>query len=461
MRLPLSHLRQNAHYKGNIFSVLNNKSVLNIDRQSNLTQRKRKRKRKKRTKYLVSRKHSSTIFRTGVNINIDRKKCRSMESDQTHCVKSNKVSSRSSQCKVAKFSQDWLSRGTHVSHTDRPGLNVYTVHASCGGSNISDASTDSFSKLLNTQVKHKVRKASASMNFFKLKKIEHWVKTGNYGLNSEPEALGLLKANHPQCVNLAELDCSEDLEIKGHVKLTSFLPNFTSAYVIQINVAGHVTTALIDCGASKTLATSTYIKECLGQQYELLLVRYEGPQFHAASGENLNIQGVLHCTLQCGSLVWKEPIIVYTAPHSELLIGHSVLTLFSLLISPKALYIPTGVLQTHIATQKCCRLGTLATPILLLQCVKGHTLSPMESVSIPCFVSTKHYDEEITSNLEQYSWIAHTEEMQATTDMKELFVFYQLIEFKGNQTEIHFTNTTQEYIYLTKNEMADICHPKK
>ena len=455
MRLPLSNLRQSVYYKNNIFSLLPTQDVYNIDGQSNLIS-KRQKPSKKKTKCLLSQKQGSTIFRTGVINNDDEHNCPLTTDD---LVQSRDLgifnSSSNLTSEKSKHELESVACGL-VPQGGRSQLVVYSVQRSWSESNIS-SSAHSFSKLPNTQIKQQARKASASLDFFKLKKIEHWIQTGNYGLQSEPEALGLSPGAHPQWVNQAQLDCSEDSEIKGHVKLTTFLTNFTSAYVIQLNVAGHNATALIDCGASKTLATSAYISECLGPQYELLLVKYEGPQFHAASGENLNIQGILHCTLQCGSLVWKEPIIVYIAAHSELLIGHSVLKTFSLLISPQALYIPIDVLKTHINTQQCCRLGTLATPILLLQCVHDHTVAPLQSISIPCFVSSQHYDKETISNLEQYSWIAHTEDMQGTTNMKEMFVFYQLIEFKQNATEVLFTNTTQEYMYFTKNEEIAHC----
>ena len=327
------------------------------------------------------------------------------------------------------------------------------------GSSINSTLLHSWDTSFQVNTVKSTRKAAAALDYVKLRKVEHWVATGDYGINSEPEALGLQEHSHPQFVNQANLKYVEDSQISGHVKLATFLVNFTSAYVVPINFAGCSNTALIDCGASKTLATSSYVEKCIGTQYNAQLAKYTGPQFHAASGEPLCTEGVLHCTLQCGPLIWQEAIIVYTARHSELLFGHNILTKFSLLIAPNALYIPLQVLNSHMESNNCCRLGTWATPILVLQVDQKMTIAPMQSASVPCFVSKSHYSEDTLQSLSQYSWVAHTEDFQDSTNPKDLNVYYQLIEFKDSKTEINYTNTTQEYIYLEVGE--EICHAEQ
>ena len=218
MRLPLSNLRQSVYYKGNIFSCLPTQDVYNIDEQSNLISKMQKTKHKKKTKCLLSQKQGSTIFRTGVIDINDEDNCTLEKNNQDHSKTINIANdSYNLASEKAKHEMESMPCG-HVSRGSKSPLIVYTVQHSWNGSN-SSSSVHSFSNLPNTQVKQTARKASASLNFFKLKKIEHWIETGNYGLQSEPEALGLSPGAHPQWVNQAHLDCSEDSEIKGHVKL--------------------------------------------------------------------------------------------------------------------------------------------------------------------------------------------------------------------------------------------------
>ena len=238
--------------------------------------------------------------------------------------------------------------------------------------------------------------------------------------------------------------------LRGHHKLADFMA-FEGAYVVEINIAGCRSTALLDCGASKTLATSAYILHCIGTQYKPQLQQYTGLPFHTAGGEILIVEGTLNVALQLGALIWHESIIVYTAAHPELLLGHNVLKKFSLLIAPKSLYIPLEILRNH-RQQTCNRLGTLATPMLLLLLSHTTTVAPGESVRMQCHVAPNYGDTSYHTALDQFAWVAHSEDLQATTDPKEMRIFYQLVEFRNGTFSLNYQNTTEDYIYLQEGD---------
>ena len=441
--MPTPYLRQHPIYKNNIYSIFNKNLVSLIDDVDNLRINN------------VTTLHNTTFCRPCPSVSKGSNSFYETGSIPGSGVSSSFSSSKSSSPILEN--KTWPNKNT-FNGQQQAGLRNVAFRISSRNSSVYSESESSLSRAPQTKINDSTRKAHACLDIVKIKRIQHWLDTGDYGINAERQALIACNVTIDNFGH-SQKSIEEDKDLRGYVKIATFLTNFTSAYVIPITLAGQITTCIIDCGASQTLATSEYIAQCLGDNFRALLVQYTGSPFHAASGEHLNILGILNCSLQIGHLSWLEPIIVYCARHCEMLLGHNVLKKFSLLISPHALYVPLTTLQLHNAPQKCARLGTCTTPILILQSVHAHTLAPGQSESIECFVSKHHYDSVIIDTLNQFSWVAHSEDMQATSEPAQLYVYYQLIEFSANTTNVLFTNTLQECIYLQCNE--EICHAEQ
>ena len=69
-----------------------------------------------------------------------------------------------------------------------------------------------------------------------------------------------------------------------------------------------------------------------------------------------------------------------------------------------------------------------------------------------CHVAPNYGDTSSHTALDQFAWVAHSEDLQATTDPKEMRVFYQLVEFRNGSFSLNYQNTTEDYIYLQEGD---------
>ena len=255
-----STLRQGPIYPYNIFSLLQEDSVLKIGEEVNLPRKnvKRARARENREIYISSQAPvtstvTGSLGTSTLGTNMDRRCLRPMIGSST--VTNGDTHTPSLGChgnipdaKNKQLQPPHFSLNAHTSQMDSYMGGVTGI--------VDRAAPGQIPLLRVCTVQQASRAALASLDLQKIQRIQSWINTGQY---TAAAAQPLCNAEHPKLIQ-QQLDfpIKEDEMLRGHHKLADFMA-FEGAYVVEINIAGCRSTALLDCGASKTLATSAYI----------------------------------------------------------------------------------------------------------------------------------------------------------------------------------------------------------
>ena len=287
----------------------------------------------------------------------------------------------------------------------------------------------------------------------KLKAIEFWIQTGQFGLSAHRKK-GVTNPS-PSCFIKTATCMNHAPEINRYKVLAPFLQNFQHSYVLKIQISGTFQLCVVDTGAHRSMLSYPKYKEIFPKNSlaHLNPIDDTTDRFFGVDGNRLHIHGILQTTIAIGPLKCAASFVVYDAPHSEILLAHDILKTYKLLLSDTHLYIPDEILRP--TQEKMVHRVSLEPNIYLpLFSTQNVTILPGTNQVIPVYVDLDK--EKITGHqLAQNPVVCHSEDVQGTSDEKIMQVYFQLCEMDHNgKTEILYSNKTSEIVFLLPGELV-------
>ena len=295
------------------------------------------------------------------------------------------------------------------------------------------------------------RKGIQNLHYFKYYSIQNWVNTGSQNfqklVQQEKEILSINRvANHPVCHPIAD---NGESCLPPCQKIGKFLPN-KKALILPLRVANIKVFSIMDCGASFTICSSSWLADNIDPFFSNLLQPYDGPPLHSCENRSLQILGSYMATIEIGPLKTKHSIVVYMSSLSELLIGLDLIKRFGLIISQDCLYIPVASLLE--ANNQVLRIQEQNIQSLSVFSDENIIVQPYSNVNLSVFVDQQHINPLQVSNLHSHSIIISSEELQPDRSLENINIAFQMVQFENFKSSVLFCNLSDLPITLAKGE---------
>ena len=283
--------------------------------------------------------------------------------------------------------------------------------------------------------------------------INKWVQTGNYGIKAHPKQVISNPYNTKSKIVFLAKENTEE-QMRGYTKIASKKTNFKNSFVIEVTISGTDHLCILDSGATKCLMSYLKFQEIFGNSLSVL--KPPPPvTFYGADGNSLELKGILETHLQIGGFGFLCDMLIYTAPHREILLAYDLYIKYKFLMSESSLYVPNEIFNAQ--KKNIFRMGQADNAYFDLHLKKELNCAAGAVTHIEATIKQGEISTAQSELLLSNSFVCHSEDVQGITDERQLFIYYQMTNFnleKGEFiTQLLFTNKSQEYIFYPEGTL--------